>query len=83
MAKILYGIAGEGMGHATRSLPIIEELSKKHNVVVATSSRAFEYIKKHHDNTIKIDYFGFFLREQLYKQPQDIPDKFQAPPFIY
>ncbi len=29
MARILYGVAGEGLGHAVRSRVVVEHLSKK------------------------------------------------------
>ena len=45
MARVLYGVAGEGMGHAVRSRVVIEHLSRSHEVQVVTSGRAFEYIK--------------------------------------
>ncbi len=44
MAKIFYGVSGEGMGHATRSQPIIENLKKNHAVHVFAGSRARSYL---------------------------------------
>lgn len=53
MVKIIYSINGEGMGHATRSMALIEELRKKHNIlVIAGSSRIYNYLKKKHSKTI-------------------------------
>jgi uncharacterized protein (TIGR00661 family) len=43
--KILYGVPGEGMGHATRSKVIIEYLLQNHDVQVLSSSRAFKFLK--------------------------------------
>lgn len=52
MAKILYSINGEGMGHATRSMALIQELRKKHDVmVIAGSSRVYPYVKNIHPKT--------------------------------
>jgi uncharacterized protein (TIGR00661 family) len=45
MARILYGVAGEGMGHAVRSRVVLEHLSRSHEVQVVASGRAFEYLK--------------------------------------
>lgn len=43
--NILYGVPGEGMGHATRSKVIIEHLIRKgHNLRVVASSRAFKFL---------------------------------------
>ena len=59
MARILYGVCGEGMGHAIRSAIIIKELLKKHSVVVVSSSRAFDYLKSHFKSVH--DVHGFHL----------------------
>jgi uncharacterized protein (TIGR00661 family) len=45
MARILYGVAGEGMGHAIRSRVVIEHLAEKHDVHVVVSGRAHDYLK--------------------------------------
>lgn len=44
--NILYGVPGEGMGHATRSKVVIDHLLKEHNVQVVSSSRAFQFLSK-------------------------------------
>jgi len=45
--RILYGVVGEGMGHATRSKVTLEWLlSKGHHVKVVVSNRAFEFLTK-------------------------------------
>ncbi|MGC4000037.1 MAG: glycosyltransferase family protein [Anaeromyxobacter sp.] len=45
MARILYGVAGEGMGHATRSRVVIDHLAEKHQLHVVASGRAYDYLK--------------------------------------
>ncbi|BDG03791.1 glycosyltransferase family protein [Anaeromyxobacter oryzae] len=45
MARILYGVAGEGMGHAIRSRVVIEHLARTHDVQVVVSGRAHDYLK--------------------------------------
>ncbi|CAF4013419.1 unnamed protein product [Rotaria sordida] len=46
--RILYGIVGEGMGHATRSKVTLEILMKEqHHVKVVVSNRAYKFL---HDN---------------------------------
>ncbi|MDZ4668416.1 MAG: MJ1255/VC2487 family glycosyltransferase [bacterium] len=43
--QILYGVPGEGMGHATRSKVVIEYLlSKGHDVHVVSSARAYTFL---------------------------------------
>lgn len=45
--NILYGVPGEGMGHATRSKVVIDHLLKKgHDVCIVSSSRAFTFLDK-------------------------------------
>ncbi len=43
--RILYGVAGEGMGHAMRSRVVLDELVKRHDVKVVVSGRAYDYLK--------------------------------------
>jgi uncharacterized protein (TIGR00661 family) len=44
--RILYGVVGEGMGHAMRSRVILDELTKEHQVQVVVSGRAHDYLQK-------------------------------------
>ena len=44
--KILYGVVGEGMGHATRSAVILRHLATRHEIEVVVSGRAHDYLKK-------------------------------------
>ena len=41
MAKIFYGLAGEGRGHATRATTITEHLRREHEVVLFAPDQAF------------------------------------------
>jgi uncharacterized protein (TIGR00661 family) len=43
--RILYGVNGEGMGHATRSEVVIGALLKEHDVRVMASGAAFKYLE--------------------------------------
>jgi uncharacterized protein (TIGR00661 family) len=46
--RILYGVVGEGMGHATRSRVVIEHLlAQGHQVHVFVSGRAHDLLRKH------------------------------------
>ncbi|MBI3726561.1 hypothetical protein HY251_21765 [bacterium] len=45
--KVLYGVVGEGMGHATRSKVVISHLvSCGHEVQIVVSGRAHDYLKR-------------------------------------
>jgi uncharacterized protein (TIGR00661 family) len=52
--RILYGVVGEGMGHATRSSVILEHLTREHEVHVVVSGRAREYLSQRFENVHKI-----------------------------
>ena len=57
--KILYGVVGEGMGHATRSTVLLEHLTKKHDVHIVVSGRAKEFLARRFQNVHNI--WGFTL----------------------
>ena len=42
--RILYGVNGEGMGHATRSQVVVESLLERHEVHVVASGAAYAYL---------------------------------------
>ncbi|MGH7279973.1 MAG: glycosyltransferase family protein, partial [Polyangiaceae bacterium] len=46
--RILYGVVGEGMGHAMRSRVVLEHLtgSREHDVSILASGRAVDYLQK-------------------------------------
>jgi uncharacterized protein (TIGR00661 family) len=50
--NILYGVPGEGMGHATRSKVVIDYLLLNHNVQVISSSRAYQFLNKAFPNRV-------------------------------
>ncbi|MFW6050127.1 MAG: MJ1255/VC2487 family glycosyltransferase [Myxococcota bacterium] len=46
--KILYGVVGEGMGHALRSRVVLDHLlAEGHEVEIVSSQRAVDYLQKH------------------------------------
>ena len=44
--RILYGVTGEGMGHATRSRVILDHLVADHDVRIVVSGRAHAYLTR-------------------------------------
>lgn len=45
--KILYGVVGEGMGHAMRSRVVLEHLvAEGHEVEIMASGRAVEFLQR-------------------------------------
>jgi len=57
MARILYGVAGEGLGHASRAKAVLEAM--RHDVVILSSERAFKYLAKYFPKVRRI--FGFHI----------------------
>jgi uncharacterized protein (TIGR00661 family) len=53
--RILYGVASEGLSHATRSKVVLEFMrSRGHKLRVVASGRAFEFLKLHFDDVVEI-----------------------------
>jgi uncharacterized protein (TIGR00661 family) len=53
--KILYGVVGEGMGHAMRSRVVLEHLvSQDHEVEIVASGRAVDFLSKRFDGVKRI-----------------------------
>ena len=53
--RILYGVVGEGLGHATRSRVTIEHLlAQGHDVHIVVSGRAHELLSKHFEGVHRI-----------------------------
>ncbi|HUB10158.1 MAG TPA: MJ1255/VC2487 family glycosyltransferase [Myxococcales bacterium] len=48
--RVLYGVVGEGMGHATRSRVVLEQLVGRHEVHIVVSGRARDYLAKRFEN---------------------------------
>ena len=61
MVKILYGVAGEGNGHAVRSRVVIEHLKKKHKVRIVAAAKAHCYLSRFF-KIDEIDYFKIIYR---------------------
>ncbi|MFT3706148.1 MAG: glycosyltransferase family protein [Archangium sp.] len=59
--RILYGVVGEGMGHATRSRLVLEHLiAAGHDVHIVVSGRARDYLAKRFENVHNI--WGFTIQ---------------------
>ena len=53
--RILYGVVGEGMGHAMRSRVVLEHLvAQGHEIEVMASGRAAEFLQKRFDGVHRI-----------------------------
>lgn len=47
--RILYGVSGEGNGHAVRSKVVLDYLTKKHEVKIVAGGSAYKFLKKYYD----------------------------------
>ncbi len=56
--RIFYSVCGEGMGHAIRSSVILEHLTKKYDVYIFSSERAYEFLSNKFDNVFEIGGFN-------------------------
>jgi len=71
--KILYGVPGEGMGHATRAKVILEHLVKSHDVRIVSSDRAYEFLKiKFPDQTHEIKGFHFAFKDGIVSKSKTV-----------
>ena len=59
--KILYSVAGEGLGHAIRSKAILTELQKEHTILVAAGGKAYPLLSKFF-NIVKLSSFRIIYR---------------------
>src|SRR5215472_7754189 len=66
--RILYGVVGEGMGHATRSRVILDHLvARNHEVQIVVSGRAHDYLKKRFEGVKNIWGFQFVYADNEVK----------------
>jgi uncharacterized protein (TIGR00661 family) len=52
--RILYGVVGEGMGHAMRSRVILDHLTQHHEVEVVVSGRAHDYLQRRESEHLRV-----------------------------
>ncbi|MDA3886735.1 MAG: glycosyltransferase [Candidatus Delongbacteria bacterium] len=60
--KILYAVLNWGLGHATRSMPIIKELIKDNEVILVSTSRSLLLLKKEFPELEIIDYPDYSIK---------------------
>ncbi len=68
MAKILYTVCGVGLGHASRSAAIISKLLKKHDVLITSYGKAYDFLKQEFKSAREMRWFELvFKKERLSK----------------
>jgi uncharacterized protein (TIGR00661 family) len=78
--RILYGVCGEGMGHAIRSGVIINHLLENNEVTIFASGRAYQYLSEKFDDVYHIEGFNTVYEDNqvnntrtLIKNIKDLP----------
>lgn len=68
MAKILYGVCGEGLGHASRSRILINYLKKQnHEVKIVAGGKAYTFLSKEFNNVYKSEWPGVLYKTNKVK----------------
>jgi uncharacterized protein (TIGR00661 family) len=63
--RILYGVTGEGMGHAMRSRVVLDALAKQHEIQVVVSGRAADYLAQRSSEVLSVrKIWGYTLAYQ-------------------
>jgi hypothetical protein len=79
--KILYGVTGEGLGHAMRSRVVHEILRRQgHDVLVAASGRAAGYLARHGLTVVPIEGFELRYREGTLRRAATVGRTLQRAP---
>ena len=60
--RILFAVLNWGLGHSTRSIPLIQALSKKNRVIIASTGRSAELLKDEFPNLEHIDFPDYNVR---------------------
>jgi uncharacterized protein (TIGR00661 family) len=65
MARIIFGVCGDGRGHSTRSKVVIDYLiSKGHQVKILTNRVAYAYFNEIYDDVVKISGLELVYKDQ-------------------
>ncbi len=83
MARILYGVASVGFGHAMRSKVILDHLKKEgHKLFIVTSHKVYDYYKDNYNNVYNIEGLELVFKknavlnlQSLFKNLQKISKK--------
>jgi uncharacterized protein (TIGR00661 family) len=63
MAKILYGICGEGLGHASRSRILINHLKNHHEIRIVAGGKAYDLLFQEYKHVEKIESPRFIYKD--------------------
>ena len=58
MARLVYGVSGEGYGHSIRSRVVLEWLRERHEVKIVAGGKAYEYLSRYFEDVIHVDFLN-------------------------
>jgi uncharacterized protein (TIGR00661 family) len=70
--RVLYGVNGEGMGHATRSEVVIDALMERHDVRVVTSGAALRHLSQRLPRVEEVFGYTFAMGEGQIRRWQTV-----------
>lgn len=71
--KILYGVVGEGMGHAMRSRVVLTHLVEQgHEIEIIASGRATDFLAKHFEGVNRIHGFHMIYEENRVRRSKTL-----------
>jgi uncharacterized protein (TIGR00661 family) len=82
MARIVYAVADEGKGHATRSRVLIQALQKEHEVLVLTGRRCFAYLSRFAKTESIAGAYIFYERNRVSNLGTSVWNFFRFPRYI-
>jgi uncharacterized protein (TIGR00661 family) len=79
--KILYGVTGEGLGHAMRSRVVLDWLRQRgHETLVAASGRAVDYLRRYDHRVLSIDGFELQYEGDALRRARTLAHNIQRAP---
>jgi uncharacterized protein (TIGR00661 family) len=76
--RILYGVNGEGMGHATRSRVVIQSLLERHDVRVVSSGNAYRFLSDAVPDTEEIFGLTFAMEDGQIRRWATVVDNLRS-----
>src|SRR5258708_3566159 len=81
--RILYGVTGEGLGHAMRSVVVIDALRRRgHRVKIAASGRAASLLAQRFDDVLAIRGLFIVYRDGSMERGRTIVENLRGAPAL-
>lgn len=82
MVRILYTVCGIGMGHATRSTPLLEALAKKHDVFVTSYGPAYDFLNERFNTLEQFKWFKLIFNEERIQKSHTLMYNLPLLPYV-